>query len=252
MIKFFHELQKFGRGWIDLLLPEICSYCEEHPVKGAFPRGICSFCFPKCSLRPEEFSIDTLEDPSRMSTVCYPLYVCAYYERLIPQAVRSLKFHSRQDFAKSLGGFLVLYWNRTMRKYFIDDLGLQVKEICLIPMPLHKKRLRNRRYNQVELIAKEFCKWTEITLVTDCLYRSKETHRQSECTSRKERLGNVQDAFELRNSEKIQGKHVILLDDVLSSGATMWSAASCIRKSTERVICLALASEREIAYGGKV
>ncbi len=90
----------------------------------------------------------------------------------------------------------------------------------LVPIPLHKSRQAVRGYNQAEVIARQLSKQTGIPVLT-CLQRIKKTGQQS-FFSGAERYENVKGAFEL--TEAIQGKKVLLIDDLMTTGATLYEA----------------------------
>lgn len=236
----------------DRFFPPVCSYCRR-PIPHHFSlEGICPKCFSAFPLRPPEHSQGILDDPGRtIGAVCFPLFVASYYEDIVKQAVRGIKFHDRPDFAKSLGEILALFWQRTLN----EKLNSQYEELnrisYLVPLPLHTKRLKERGYNQAQLLAEEMLKAGDFSLElrTDILVRQKPTKRQSEASGRLARLDNVRGAFGLKEPEIKQSavsKSVLLLDDVLSSGASLYEAAKVLYNGGYEVYILALASERPI------
>lgn len=106
------------------------------------------------------------------------------------------------------------------------------KESVFIPIPLHKKKLRKRGYNQAELLAKGLSKHFNIPIV-DCLQRVKETKTQVGL-AKEERAENIKDAFAIKPAflEQIRGfQQVFLIDDVATSGATLREAAKVLKKA---------------------
>ncbi|HPX75605.1 MAG TPA: phosphoribosyltransferase family protein [Bacteroidales bacterium] len=90
----------------------------------------------------------------------------------------------------------------------------------LIPVPLHEKRKKQRGYNQSEMIAQGISQITKIPLVVDNLVRAKETVTQTKMT-KEERWANVSGKFLLNNASELVGKHVMLVDDVVTTGSTI-------------------------------
>lgn len=87
-------------------------------------------------------------------------------------------------------------------------------------MPLHPKRFKERGYNQAEAIARGLSEAMGVPVVTDVLLRNIYTQTQTKKT-RMERMQNIAGAFTICNPEKIEGGHVLLVDDVITTGATL-------------------------------
>jgi len=100
----------------------------------------------------------------------------------------------------------------------------------LVPVPLHPKRLRERGYNQSYLLAKELGKLTGLPVVADSLVRERHTSPQARTLTVGERRGNVADAFACRD-RRLEGKPVILIDDVSTSGATLDACALALKEA---------------------
>jgi ComF family protein len=146
-----------------------------------------------------------------------------------------LKYHGRQEIGVTLG----------------KEFGYELKRIpnyssidCIIPVPLHAKRLKQRGYNQAECIARGLEEALERPIITDVLIRSEYTQTQTK-KSRVERIQNVSNAFILNHPEKLENKHVLLVDDVITTGATLEVCASTLllSKNTKvSIVSLAYAS----------
>jgi ComF family protein len=95
---------------------------------------------------------------------------------------------------------------------------------AIVPVPLHPKKKHIRGYNQAEAFGKGLAESMEVPLIPDLLYRKKFTTTQTK-KSRMERLQNVLDAFALSSSDQAAGKHFLLVDDVLTTGATLEACA---------------------------
>ena len=106
--------------------------------------------------------------------------------------------------------------------HFFDGIDM------LLPVPLSRKRLRQRGYNQSEQLAIGISDITHLPVVTKALRR---THfRQSQTQlSRRERQENVEDLFELRDGSMLQGKHVLLIDDICTTGATLLACCDALK-----------------------
>jgi ComF family protein len=155
-----------------------------------------------------------------------------YFEGVIRQSIHHLKYDSLRALAVPLA---VL-----MREYLeVEPLPGEI----LIPIPLHRHRLRERGYNQSALLAHELGRLITLSVVEDSLVRQQNTLPQARTTSAEERHRNVTGAF-ICVDHRLKGKKVILIDDVATTGATLEAAAKALRDAgTSSVWALTLARE---------
>lgn len=159
--------------------------------------------------------------------------------------------HARAAMAYDDGSrALVLSFKHGGRTEGLSSFALQMRRAgrdvltgadLLVPVPLHPSRLIKRRYNQAALLARALAKITPTTFAPDILFRTRRTESQGGFNARA-RAENVRGAFSVRNGDKIEGRHVILIDDVLTTGATLEACARILKRSgAARVdgICLA-------------
>jgi len=109
-------------------------------------------------------------------------------------------------------------------------------EIILIPIPIGRKRFRERGYNQAELIARPLGYLLGIRVETSVLKKIKHTHKQGTAKSKHDRLINIQDSFGVINAEKIIGRDVIIIDDITTSGATLAEARKALLEAEARSV----------------
>jgi ComF family protein len=215
---------------LNLLYPDSCFVCEA-PVVRHQDCGICAGCWEKalalridppfcaaCGLPFEGFdpgdahlcSDCTSNPPSFSGARSF-----GYYEGELSLTVQEFKFHGRRNLAALLGpllaGALASAWGR-------DQIDL------LCPVPLHPKRKRERGFNQSELLASSASQLLAIPLARDLLRRTRYTPPQVGLTN-PERMHNVRGAFRCPRPELIAGRRVLLVDDVMTTGATLGSAA---------------------------
>jgi len=100
----------------------------------------------------------------------------------------------------------------------------------LVPLPLHRKRLRERGYNQSSLLAKELGKLNGLPVVDNCLIRQKNTPPQERTSTVEERQNSVVGAFSCRDNQ-LRGRQVLLIDDVATSGTTLDAWAAVLKAS---------------------
>lgn len=136
----------------------------------------------------------------------------------------------------------------------LSDLSVMenFREPILIPVPLSNKRLRERGYNQAELICKELTKInnrrsadakaladrhsSNMTLENSVLIKPKETEHQARIKNRAERLKNIIGSFAIKNEELIKNRNIILIDDIITTGATLNEAKKVLKQSGARKI----------------
>ena len=117
---------------------------------------------------------------------------------------------------------------------------------AIVPLPLSKKKRRQRGYNQCDYIAEGLSQTTGIPVLKDCVVRNKSNETQTHKT-RDERWRNVEGIFSLANPELIEGKHILLIDDILTTGATLTNCAIAIKSGCNcriSVFTLAYTSNR--------
>lgn len=165
-----------------------------------------------------------------------------YKKKLIRNAIVATKYYGHKRAALLLGEALAPHLAEELadRRMFGTFL-----EPILLPIPLHKTRLRERGYNQTERIAIALMKNlgdTSLSLQPNILVRNKKTKKQTEQHNKTERYNNLKNVFFVPAPQNVQGKDIILLDDVVTTGATLSSAQATLRKAGARnILCIAVA-----------
>lgn len=214
------------RGLVDVLFPPVCQVCR---ASGEFP--LCPRCRAGISLiRPPvcQKCGKPLRGPPDLVFTCIPCrhrrsyFTCAraagVYDGPLRDAIHALKFGGCRAMAGPLG--------RLMAEVAATDPRLRADIVA--PVPLHPKRLRARGFNQAELLAAEVAGYLNIPIRADALGRVRVTASQT-ALSRDERRANVRAAFEAVHL--LQVGRVLLVDDVMSTGATAMECARALRHS---------------------
>lgn len=166
------------------------------------------------------------------------LTVMDYRERAVEDLIRSLKYDHSGHAAKLCASVLEDF----LREEIASLRAFSPRRIILVPVPLHKDRARERGFNQIEIVLKhlpsEF-RDGHVSSVVPALTRTRATKQQT-LLSRKERLQNVEGAFELTESEFLKDAHVFLIDDVTTTGATLVEAGKPFIRHDVPVTLLAL------------
>lgn len=151
----------------------------------------------------------------------------------VQKLIHELKYKGQKDLGVFLGKLMAVYSND---KDVLNDVDY------IVPVPLHKKRLKMRGYNQSECLAMGLVSVLDIPIDTENLIRV----RQKETQTRKsvyDRWQNMSGVFELVSSERFAGKHILLVDDVLTTGSTLEACVVALQEAKGiRVSVLALAT----------
>jgi ComF family protein len=129
----------------------------------------------------------------------------------VQQLIHSIKYFGNKQLATYLGKIAAL----EMR---VDGIFREID--LLIPVPLHPKKQRKRGFNQSEWIAKGIETVCQCPIETSVLFRTKHTDTQTRKTIYERHL-NVEEIFSLKNADSLTGKHILLIDDVITTGATL-------------------------------
>jgi len=114
---------------------------------------------------------------------------------------------------------------------FIREYHLDIGQFDWVaPIPLHPSKLRERGFNQSLLLAEQLCRNFDKKLRPDVLLKVRQTKNQAEL-SQKERWTNMEGAFRIKRSEKVSGKNILLIDDLLTTGATASEAARALKEN---------------------
>lgn len=153
------------------------------------------------------------------------------------EMVHAIKYHRDWPLAEYLA-------TRLMEQERAKELMSEVE--VLVPVPLYPTRQLSRGYNQAAVFAARLQKLCAVDL-SESLIRVRDTETQTHLHSRARRIQNMKDAFALDSSKQIRGKHVILVDDVMTSGATLRAAARALkqgRPASVSALVLAVADPR--------
>jgi len=216
------QLTRLGRTALNLLFPLWCLGC------GKEGNIICSSCrdklpeitppiCPRCGI-PQADGIPCSTCLSWQHEID-DIRARFRFEAVIRRAIHELKYKNLRAAARPLAELL--------GEYLIAN---PVPAEVLVPVPLHPKRMRERGYNQSELLCRELGNLSGLPVVADCLVRKRHTSPQARTATASQRRSNVAAAFTCRD-QRLGGKRVLLIDDVATSGATLDACTAALKSS---------------------
>lgn len=214
MLKWFND-------FISLFYPEVCITCGEGLAdKEEF---ICTPCFYKLPKTDYHHQPDNL------------LYK-TFYGRAEVRAAAAYCFYAKGSMVQDLVHELKYNGKKELGEWFGKWYGTDLKNVSpfseldfIIPVPLHPKKFKKRGYNQSACFAEGLSKAIGVPVLPNGLVRLKNTETQTN-KSRFSRWENVKDVFAAENKEQLQGKHVLIVDDIITTGATMEACINALNQ----------------------
>lgn len=143
--------------------------------------------------------------------------------------IHQLKYNGVKEIGTELGR---IYAGSLKSSGFLDDIDL------IIPVPLHPSKKRQRGFNQSDLIAQGISDVSAISVDTNLLIRKKAAKTQTR-KSRYDRWTNVQDIFRITDEKRLKGLHILLVDDVITTGSTVEACANELLKAENTKVSVA-------------
>ncbi len=260
-------LRLLKEGVLQALFPRVCPVCGEilrlpkgslrllyssvpvSSVQRCRPLLICSACYPaltpvsgavcrKCT-KPLFSEEESLCENCRKGNAHFEEGASLWiHDDAAKKILYDLKFHNRRDNADLIGFELALKMKERMIRWQPE---------VLLPVPLHKKRLQQRGFNQAQLIAEKLSFWLEklygIRVPVDASYLLRcENTRPQRTIDAARRSRNVARAFTIREDGKTPYRSVVLLDDIYTSGATINACAGKLKEAGCKQVCFITAS----------
>ena len=220
-------------GILDILYPPRCPVCHGI-VQGR--KGICPSCrkrlpyiqepkCKKCGKEVEKNEQEYCRDCQRFAHSFDKGQSVFAYDPVMRRSITMFKYHNRREYAK--------FYAKEMQKQCERFLKTCEPEVIL-PVPVHKRKKRQRGFNQAELVAKELGKLVGIPVDTDYLYRKELTTPQKELTRQQRKL-NLQKAFAIRETGRYY-ERILLVDDIYTTGATIDAISEILRENQSKFI----------------
>lgn len=210
---------------IDKIMRQICTV----PLVSIYPQtcGICGKVYPKslcnkCEIRlKKQLDANIIKEGQEIEDKYFnELMYIFKYEGEIRKLILDYKFNDKSYIYLTFTNFLL------KNKKIFENIKKYDK---IIPVPISKKRLKTRGYNQSYLIAKEIASQTNLELVNNCLLKTKNIVEQSKL-NKEDRIKNIKGVYELQNKQLIENKKVLLVDDIYTTGSTVNECSKILRQ----------------------
>lgn len=199
-----------------IFYPKICVVCDEKLVENE--SLICTTC-------RHDLPLTNFQD-YRNNKITQ-----TFYGRVLIEKGYSLLFYQKEGITKQLIHALKYKGSEEIGAFFGNWLGELLKENkefdvidCVIPVPLHHKKLKERGYNQVSKFGQRLSFFLNVPFIENELIRISSTKTQT-FKARFERFTNIDTKFALQNPNQFYNKHILLIDDVITTGATLEACA---------------------------
>ncbi len=216
--------------FISLFFPRTCMACGNNLFYNE--NVICTSCLfhlPKTNFHNDKDNPVSKVFWGRVSIKSATAY---YYYRKggkVQHLIHQMKYKGHKEVGIFLGELYGSELSETPDYNTIDTI---------IPIPLHKKKLKKRGFNQAEVFATGLANSMGVTMDSTTIFRNVETSTQTK-KSRYKRWENVSDIFKLKDPDILKGKHVLVVDDVITTGATMEACVQTLQKVPEITISVA-------------
>ncbi len=226
----FQGIRSYADSFFELLFPRVCYGCGAHLFENE--HEVCNRCLR--SLPRTGFELVDDNPVSRLfwGRIFVERSASVFYYRkgeLLQKLFHRLKYRGGRKLGHVLG---------KQAGNILFQSGFTAGVDILIPVPLHEKKYWQRGYNQSELIAQGISEALKIPVVADNLIRTVYTESQTN-KGRFERWENVSSIFALKDAGQLDGKHVLLIDDVVTTGATLEACVSALKSNADIKVSIA-------------
>jgi ComF family protein len=228
---------QFLWNFIELFFPRICSACGH-----LLYRNESTLC-TRCLISLPKTNFHNFSDNPVMETFWGQVNLQSatsflYYAKSgrVQEMIHNFKYHNKREVGRVLGE---MFASDLKSSAFFRDVGV------LIPVPLHWTRLKKRGFNQSEIIARAMAGVLHTDVETDVLLRPFATETQTR-KSKVKRAENVKGKFAIQNSHRIAGRHVLLVDDVITTGSTIGECATLLLEVADVKVSVA-----SLGFAGK-
>jgi ComF family protein len=220
---------------INIIYPDLCLACDHHPK--ALPSMYCSDCHFEIPMTDHFVQKNNTVTRHFWGRIPLAHGAALYYmpeKSIVHHLIHKLKYEERIEIGEKIGEVL---GHKIKESPFFPPIDI------IIPVPLSREKKRKRGYNQCQYIAKGVQEVLETKLPHNLVIKTKDTPSQTGFT-RIERVNNVAGVFHITNPDLIINKHILVVDDVVTTGATVESLCLCLleaKASTVSLVCIGAA-----------
>lgn len=223
MTKFDKMMRQIWTVPLVSMYPPICGICEKISKD-----ALC----PKCNLelkKQAEVNIlqkEEIEENIKKEKYFEELMYIFKYEGQVRKLILDYKFNEKSYLYKTFVNFLL------KNEKIFENIKKYDK---IIPVPISKRRNKERGYNQSMLIAEEIANKTNLELVNNCLIKTKNIIEQSKL-NKEDRQQNIQGVYSLQNERLITNKKILLVDDIYTTGSTVNECCKILQQANPKII----------------
>ncbi|AFY62588.1 ComF family protein [Synechococcus sp. PCC 6312] len=221
-------LTNLGAGLLGLITRYPCAFCGKSKKNQRQIHGLCQSCYQKI----QAAQLPTPQTIWNKTQNTLPILAWGDYNPILRQAIFRLKYDKSLRMAQPLGIWLGQAW--------VDLKLKQLPPLIVVPIPLHPDRLQERGFNQAELVAQSFCRYTNLPLAPHGLIRRQATEAMHQLNDQ-QRAEMMKNAFALGSGIQ-RNQFVLLLDDIYTSGSTIQAAKATLNRAGIRVYGVAVLS----------
>ena len=225
---------------LDIIYPRVCLVCKTRLDKGHIDNLICKKCWvsidknlpPFCHscgrrLEKRNFSKNICPACIRTNSHFDRAFSPCIYDGALKELIHAFKYKGKDHLGKALSSLMI---------EFIKEYNLPIKYMdFIVPMPLHKSKLRERDFNQAEILSRYIAEEFNKGILKNNLIRHRFTKTQTELRN-EERLLNVRGSFSVTDPDRVREKKLLLVDDVLTTGATASEAALALKQAGANIV----------------
>lgn len=233
-------LRRLSKGITDLFYPRKCLACKDVLAPAESSKHVCAGCFAKIKFNVPPFChacgrhLEDLKTHKNLCPQCLRLkfnfdraFSPCSYDGVVKELIHEFKYKGKIRLAKPLGALMA---------DFIREYSLPIEYIDhILPMPLSKTRLREREFNQAHHLSNHIASEFGKTILEGALIRTRHTRSQTELEIH-ERRKNILGSFKVAEPETVKNMNLLLVDDVLTTGATSSEAAGALKEAGANIV----------------